>query len=73
MRLVRTIAFAVAILALGAGYIASQVNYAQGQQQAADYAAWVDRPEIQALTLLLLILCIVLPFLPDQKGKGGRD
>jgi hypothetical protein len=71
MKLFRTVLFCVVALALTGGYIASQVAYLGGQFK--DYAAAVDTPLIQGASLLVLLLCIVMPFLKGSSNETDEE
>lgn len=58
MNLARTATGIALLMLLGGGYLASQYAYFFGD--AAGYAAQVDTPPIQLLSLVLFILVIVL-------------
>ena len=54
-----------ALLALAAGYAASQYAFFNGR--AAEYAQTVDTPFVKILALLILLVAIALSFLPDKE------
>lgn len=68
MKLARTVLFAVSLLILVAGYIASQVAYFGGIDAFRDYGAKVDSAPVRVSALLLLSMCIAIPFL-DHKSE----
>lgn len=65
MRTLRNALAASVVVALGAGYAASQWAFFSGDT--AKYAAQVDSPPIRLLALLLLFLAAVLAFFPDKE------
>lgn len=67
MKTIRLVLALIVLLALGAGYAASQLAYFQGR--AAEYAASVDTPLVQGLALLLLLGTVILAFVPDREGS----
>ena len=67
MSLLRYSLTVVVLLALAAGYAASQYAFYNGR--APDYAQAVDNPAIKILALIVLIAAIALSFVPD-KGES---
>ena len=65
MSLLRHSITVVALLALAAGYAASQYAFFTGR--APEYAQAVDRPIIKVLALLLLLAAIAFSFAPDKE------
>lgn len=55
------------VLALAAGYVASQWAFFAGES--ARYATQVDSPPIRILALIVLILAIALGILPEREAK----
>lgn len=65
MSTLRNALAAAVIVALGAGYAASQWAYFSGE--AARYAQQVDTPQVKAVALLILVLAVVLGFIPERE------
>jgi len=55
----------VALLALAAGYAASQYAFFNGR--ASEYAQTVDTPAIRILALVFLLAAIAFSFVPDKE------
>jgi hypothetical protein len=66
MKLARTVLSAIALLLLGAGYVASQASVLTGSQLS--YHAKVDQPPIRMLAMLLLVAAVVLAFIPEREA-----
>jgi len=54
-----------ALLALAAGYAASQYAFFNGR--APEYAQTVDRPAVKILALVFLVAAIAFSFVPDKE------
>ena len=67
MRLLRFSITVLSLLALAAGYAASQVAFFAGQ--APNYAAAVDQPTVKVVALILLAFAIAASFVPDKEHE----
>lgn len=64
MKTIRTALAALFIALLTLGYITSQVASLQGW--APSYAKLVDRPEVKAISLLMIVTVVAFAFLPEK-------
>ena len=63
MKLVRTVVFTCSLVLLGLGYAASQQAFFQDPSAYAEYTAQIDVPIVKVSAFVLLIACILMPFL----------
>ena len=69
MKSLRSVFAVVVIALLGLGYFASQWAAMNGSEAAVQYAARVDQPPVQLLALVVFLVCVILPFLPESKQE----
>ena len=69
MSRLRTAVSVLVVIALAAGYGASQWAYFHGNPT--EYAAAVDTPLVKALALIVLLLASASLFLPEKEGEAS--
>ena len=69
MALIRTVCFFAAALLLGGGYLASQSAFLA--YTTAEFSEKTDVPQIRALSLAILVSCVVFAFIRER--QGGDD
>lgn len=67
MRLLRFSITVLALLALAAGYAASQFAFFTGQ--ALNYAGAVDQPFVKWVALILLVFAVAVSIVPDREQE----
>ena len=69
MKLAKLVLVIGIVALVGGGYIASQIAWWQGSEQAMAYAAKVDQPPIRILASILFFGAIIVGSIPEKETK----